>query len=168
MMTRWAHVAYYFSAVAGGCLLLAACYFPYFLASGAHPASPVREFVLVYFFTMMVGWLPQMLSAFLLRRITERLEWDQWWQWIFIGTAVSWLIFMGMAEAGNAVMEWKTGPGWLRMGLMFIFVGAVFFAKNPLWLPVPAAAATAALLFLVQRRFFRKAAAASAAAAGQG
>lgn len=168
LMPRKPTVIYYLTAVAGGCFLLAACYFPYFLASGAHPTAPAREFVLVYFFTMLVGCVPQILSAFLLRRITARFKWERLWQWILTGTAISWGIFISMAQLGNVVMEWRSGPGWLRMGLMFILVGAVFFAKNPLWLPVPAAAATSGLLFLVQRRFFQKSAVPTAGAASRG
>lgn len=157
-MTRMTknNLIFYFTAIAGGCLLLSACYFPYFLATGARPASPLREFLLVYLFTMLVGAIPQALSAFLLRRICAALRWEHLWQWIIIGVAISSLLFLALAQMGEVIQHWSAGPNWLRTGLMFIFVGPVFLARNPLWLPLPAAIGTAALLFLVQRRLSAK------------
>lgn len=152
-MTRTGSLAYYFAAIACGCFFLAASYFAYFLTTDAKSEHPARDFIFIYFVAILIGWLPQTVIALLLRRLAVRWKLAQPWQWVIAGCVLTGLVFLVMAAAGSGIEQWKSGPRFLRTGLMFIFVGPFFMATQPLWLPFPAAAATSWVLFLVHRAF---------------
>lgn len=155
-MTRRGSIAYYLAAVVCGSFFLSASYSAYFLLfKGASSQNWARNFIFVYFFTVLLGLVPQILGAWALRRIATRLGWGAWWQWLLAGTAIFVAIVWGVGQLGLLVEGVRFPPEWMsaKVALMSVLVGPIFVALNPMWVPVPAAAATAWVLYSVHRAF---------------
>lgn len=152
-MTRRGSIAYYFVAVACGCFFLAVSYYIYaVVAKGAPRSNMARDAIFAYFFTVLLGFLPQLLTAFVLRRTAARFKWHSAWQWVLAGTVLAMATLWCFSKVGLAVERWH-GPLQLKTALMFLFIGPVFAMQQPAWLLLPAEAATAGVLFLVYRAF---------------
>jgi hypothetical protein len=152
-MTRRGSLAYYFAAVTLGSFFLAVTYYLHFLLHGAPRENIGRDFLVTFFFTVMLTLLPMLLCAFLLRRAAVAFRWSALWPWILAGA----LLFLALVQAfgwlGNAVQTNKLVVEWWRMALTFVLVGPMLAIKQPWWLPLPAGALTAWLLFRIHRAF---------------
>lgn len=152
-MTRQGSLAYYFAAITLGSFSLAFTYYAYSLATGAPRENIGRDFLVTYFFTVMLTLLPMLLCAFILRRVAVGFRWSTPWLWMAVGAA----LFLGMVQAlgglGHAVQSDKLIVEWWRMALTFVLVGPMLAVKQPFWLPLPAGAITAWLLFRIHRAF---------------
>lgn len=154
-MTRRGSLAYYLAAVVCGSFFLAVSYHGSFLASGAAREHWARDFLFVYFFTVSLGFIPQLLAAFSLRRLASRLGWTRAWQWVAAGSVLFLVVLWGLGKLGLAVEDAYFAQGFqkLKAALMFLLVGPMMATTKPMWLPVPAAAATSWVLYLVHRAF---------------
>lgn len=147
-MTRRGSIAYYLAAVVCGSFFLSASYYLYFvLGRGASAKDWAKGFLFVYFFTILLGFLPELLGAWLLRRVVTALGWTATWQWLIAGTAVFFALVWGVGQAGLALEQ------QLPLAVKVVLLGAMYVAVSPLWIPVPAAAATAWVLHRVHRAF---------------
>lgn len=152
-MTRRGSLAYYFAAITLGSFFLAVTYFGYSLATGAPRENIGRDFLVTYFFTVMLTLLPMLLWAFLLRRAAVAFRWSAPWPWMLAGAALFLALMQALGWLGNAVQTDKLVVEWWRMALMFVLVGPMLAVQQPFWLPLPAGAVTAFLLYRVQRAF---------------
>jgi hypothetical protein len=152
-MTRRGSLAYYFAAVTLGGFFLAVTYYAHFLLHGAPRENMGRDFLVTYFFTMMLTLLPMLLCAFLLRRMAVGFRWSTPWPWMLAGAALFLGFVHGLGWLGNAVDSNKMIVEWWRMALMVVLVGPRLAIKQPWWLPFPAGALTASLLFRIHRAF---------------
>jgi len=157
-MTRRGSFAYYFVAVAFGSFCFALSFYAHWIADygweGMKQAG--RDFLFLYFIAVAAGIFPLLLSAFLLRRITARLDWERAWQWVLAGTVAALAVVWALALVGLGVerayfpQEWQNFKNWF----VLLLVGPIMTTTGkPLWFPMPAAAATAYLLFRVHARF---------------
>ncbi len=154
-MTRRGSIAYYLAAVVCGSFFLAATYYAYFLAKGAGSQRWGRDFLFVYFFTIAFGFLPQLLGAWVLRRLALRLAWKGVLPWLLAGTAIWVALVWCVVQLGTAVEAWRPSPAWMqvRATLLVSLIGAMYAGLQPLWIPIPAAAATGWVLYSVHRAF---------------
>jgi len=157
-MTRRGSLAYYFVAVAVGSFFFAATYTIHQgIAEGFGELRQAgRNFLFVYFLAVIQGILPQIFSAFFLRRLAVRFGWERAWQWMLMGTVSTLAVVWGLAQMGLAVertyfsREWQNVKNWLVLSV----AGPIMVATGmPFWFPIPAAVATAYLLYTVHRRF---------------
>jgi hypothetical protein len=155
-MTRRGSLAYYFCAVVCGSFFLAAAYYGYSLTTRSSGEHVGRDFLVTYFFTLMLGLLPLLLSAFLLRRLATAFRWQTAWPWIFVGAAFFLGLVQGLGRLGNAVQSDRLVVEWWRLALSFALAGPMLAIKQPLMLPLPAGALTAFLLYRVHRAFDSK------------
>ena len=152
-MTRRGSIAYYLAGVVCGSFFFSASYYAYFvIAKGASSRNWGRDFLFVYFLTALFGFLPQLLGAWLLRRIATRFAWTTMLSWLLGGSAVFVVIVWGVGQLGLLVERWQL-PLSVKASLMSALFGPMFVALQPLWVPIPAAAATAWVLFTVHRAF---------------
>jgi hypothetical protein len=152
-MTRRGSLAYYFAAIALGSFFLAVTYYAHFLSHGAPRENIGRDFLVTYFFAVMLTLLPMLLCAFLLRRAAVVFRWSAPWPWMLAGAALFLALVQALGWLGNAVETNKLVVEWWRMALMVVLVGPMLAAKQPFWLPLPAGALTAWLLFRIHRAF---------------
>lgn len=152
-MTRRGSIAYYSAVVVCGSFFLAATYYPYFLTQGAPTAHWARDFIVTYFFTVLVTFSPLVLVAFLLRRLARRFRWNSRWLWILTGTALFAAIVWLLGQVGEALQSTRGAVSWWRMALMFFLVGPMLALKNPFWLVIPPGALTSLVLYLIDRAF---------------
>lgn len=154
-MTRRGSIAYYSAAVVCGSFFLAASYYGYFLWMGASSQQWGRDFLFIYVVTIPLGLLPQLLGAWALRRLALRLPWRSVVVWLLGGMAIWAALLWGVGQLGIAMEAARVPSQWVnaKVAVMFVLVGPMFVAQQPLWLPLPAAVATAWVLFLVHRAF---------------
>ncbi len=152
-MTRRGSLAYYFAAITLGSFFLAVSYYVHFLLHGAPRENIGRDFLVTFFFAVMLTLLPMLLCAFLLRRAAVALRWSAPWPWMFAGATLFLTLVQGLGWLGNAVQTDKLVVEWWRMALTFALVGPMLAVKQPFWLPLPAGAVTAFLLYRIHRAF---------------
>ncbi len=152
-MTRRGSLAYYFAAVTLGSFFLAVTYYAYFLLHGSPRDNIGRDFLVTFFFTVMLTLLPMLLCAFLLRRAAVAVRWQSPWPWMLTGAALFFVVVQALGWLGNIVNTNRMVVPWWRMALMFILVGPMLAVKQPFWLPLPAGALTAWLLSRIHRAF---------------
>ena len=151
-MTRRGSLAYYGAAVVVGSLFLTLTYYPHFIFLGASPEHWPRDLLFVYFFVLMLGCVPHLLLALILRRAAHRFGWISARPWMLAGMVLLLSILGLLAGLGNLLASHRGGEWW-RMVLMFLLVGPMYAAKSPLWLPLPAGAATGFVLHRIHRAF---------------
>lgn len=154
-MTRSGSIAYYLAAVVCGSFFLAASYYGFFLWTGASSRNWGRDFLFIYVITIPLALLPQLLSAWLLRRLALRVAPRSLPVWLAAGTVIWLAVLWSVGQLGAAVQAIRA-PAALpdaKVAVMFLLVGPMYASQQPLWIPMPAAAATAGVLFLVHRAF---------------
>ena len=149
-MTRRGSIAYYLAAAVCGSFFLAASYYGYFLWAGSSSQHWGRDFFFLYFFGLLFGVVPLILSAWALRRVAAWLGWRQGGQWLLAGTGIFVTVIWGLGRLGIALTD-AVFPG--VMTLMPLLGGPMFAALYPPWIPLPAAIATAWVLHSVHRAF---------------
>ncbi len=152
-MTRRGSLAYYFCAVVCGAFFLAVCYYGHALAIGAPREHWARDFLVTYFFAILLAFAPLLLGAFLIRRLTTGLRWTHWWQWVLTGAAAFLALTWIVGKLSATLQTSRAVVSWWRMALLFLSIGLRYALEQPLWLPVPAAIATATVLYLINRAF---------------
>jgi len=154
-MTRRGSIAYYLAAVVCGSFFLAVSYYGSLLWTGASRQNWGRDFLFIYVITIPLALLPQLLSAWLLRRLAWRVAPRSWPVWLAAGTIIWLAVLWSVGQVGAAVEQIRPSPAWvnLKVVVMFLLVGPMYASQQPLWIPVPAAAATAWVVFLVHRAF---------------
>ncbi|MCL4522332.1 MAG: hypothetical protein M1453_14710 [Acidobacteria bacterium] len=152
-MTRRGSLAYYFAAITLGSFFLAVTYYMHFLLSGASRENIGRDFLVTFFFTVMLTVLPMLLCAFLLRRAAVTFRWQTPWPWMLAGAALFLALVQALGWLGNAVQTDRLVVEWWRMALTFVLMGPMLAIKQPWWLPLPAGALTAWLLLRTHRAF---------------
>ncbi|MBI1749173.1 MAG: hypothetical protein HY234_02735 [Acidobacteria bacterium] len=138
-MTRRGSLAYYFAAITLGSFFLAVTYYAHLLLDGAPRENIGRDFLVTYFFTVMLTLVPMLLCAFLLRRVAVAFRWSAPWPWMLCGAGLFLTLVQALGWLGNAVQTDKLVVESWRMALMFLLVGPMLAVKQPFWLPLPAA-----------------------------
>ena len=121
--------------------------------NGAPRENVARDFLVVFFFTVMLTLLPMLLCAFLLRRAAVAFRWQTPWPWMLAGAALFLAVVQALGWLGNIVQTNRMVVEWWRLPLMFVLAGPMMAIKQPWWLPLPAGALTAWLLFRIHRAF---------------
>jgi hypothetical protein len=164
-MTRNGSLAYYLAAWVCGCFFLTLGVWAAEIWRRGAPGlvSPVwmhgaSGLLFAYFYGLILGLVPVLAAAFVLRQAMRAAKWKGVWEWMAAGGAVFCAVIYALAWAGR---EWG-GVGAERAvegALPFlIFHGASVLIAVGWWLALPAGAATGLVLQRVDRAFGRDAA----------
>jgi hypothetical protein len=152
-MNHRGSLAYYPAAVVCGGFFLSVCYYPYvLLVTRAPSAAWARGFLFVCFFALLLGAVPLLIWAAVLRWLARRQGWRGATEWMAAGVAL-FALEMGALGILVKLLTPVPFPRWAELALGFLLAGPRFVVKQPLWLPFPGAVATAYVLSLVHRAF---------------
>ncbi len=152
-MSHRGSLAYYPAAVVCGGFFLAVCYYPYVLVVARAPEGTwARDFLFTCFFALLLGCVPLLIWAALLRWLVRRQGWKGATEWMAAGVAL-FALEMGAFGILVKLLAAISLPRWLDFAFAMILGGSRFVQRQPLWLPFPGAIATAYVLFLVHRAF---------------
>ncbi|HEX9760600.1 MAG TPA: hypothetical protein VGA40_06755 [Candidatus Acidoferrales bacterium] len=154
-MTRRGSLAYYFAAIVCGCFFIAAAYYAHSVSVYGASERWARDFFFAYFLVVLAGFLPALLYAFLLRRVTRLCGCRAWWQWMACGAALGWGVLWVVTRIGYLIeaTRFSAEMQGFKSGVMFLFVGPMMFSVKPFWIPLIAFAATAWVLHRIQSAF---------------
>jgi hypothetical protein len=154
-MTRRGSLAYYFAAIVCGSFFVALAYYARAAAESGLGPRWAYNFLFAYFLALIAGFLPQLLNAFVLRRVMRALGWRGAWHWVAVGAVVGVALLWGVARLGFLIEGMYFPADWQRVKLLLAFplLGPIMFAATPFWLPLPAFAATAWVLHRIHRAF---------------
>ncbi len=111
-LTRRGSLAYYLAAwVCGGFFVALALFAAAQRAPDSGLTPDTRGFLAICFFTLIYGWLPAVVFAFLLRRIARALEWERPWPWAISGGVLMLTFTLGLSFLSN---QWASRYGTLR------------------------------------------------------
>ena len=145
---------YYLTAMLLGVIFLAAAFY---LHARAHQnvAEDEPYHVAISLLPALLSIVPQLVSAFLLRRLARWLRWTRGWQWMLAGSVLTLAVLWGCGQAGLALetahVSQQLQP--FKIMLMVLLVGSMMATTKPFWLAIPGAALLALLLFLTHRKF---------------
>lgn len=152
-MTRRGSLIYYLTAWICGCFFMSLFVWvrdlsgPVVMHSGAREAFGLLFFC---FYGLVLGALPALLGAFLLRRIMALLKCKTPGHWAIGGALLAPLLMGILAAWGRHAAETQSA-GFRILGLLTLGPKTVFEAGW--WLAIPSGALTAYLLCRVQRAF---------------
>lgn len=149
---------YYLAAMLLGVILLAAAF--HFHARWRQSVAEDEPMHLaISLLPALLSILPQLVSAFLLRRLARWLAWTRAWQWMLAGSVLTLAVLWGCGQAGLALetAHFSRGVQPFKTVLLLLLVGSMMASTKPFWLPIPGAALLALVLFLIHRRFGPKA-----------
>ena len=153
-MTRRGSLAYYFAAVVVGSASLAVLFYLFALWLGRVDSRSnwARDIILINFYAIPLGMVPQIIIAFSLRKLAMRLGWRSHWAWAAAGMGVTCLTIWALGMLGAQVERMPGSPMW-RYPLLFILVGPRLIAQEAIWLTLPAGAVTAVILCRIHSAF---------------
>jgi hypothetical protein len=152
-MTRRGSLVYYLSAWILGCFFMSAAVW---LSSGwggfrtdsaLHQVSGLLFF---YFYGLVLGALPALLLAFLLRKLAAILKCKTAWHWAIFGAILTSLLVVALGNLGTRINS-ATGNAW--RALDWLTSGPHIVLVSGWWLAIPAGAATGYFLCRIQRAF---------------
>lgn len=146
-MTRRGSLIYYFAAVVVGSASLAVLFYLFALWLGRVDSKShwARDIILINFYAIPLGMFPQLLIAFLLRRLATRMTWRSVWAWCAAGMGVTFLTVWALGMLGEVVERGPGSPMW-RYPLLFLLVGPRLIAREGIWLTLPSGGLTAVVL----------------------
>jgi hypothetical protein len=150
-MTRRGSLAYYACGLVVGSCATALTYFPA-LVSGKPHMQTFRNFLFVYFFTLLMSVLPLLLTAWLLRLLVGRLPGRGVWPWLAAGTVLGYGVVLALGAVAQ-LLEATSGVSTGKTLAFFLFMGPWLALQKPLWLLLPPALVLSYFLYRVQRAF---------------
>jgi hypothetical protein len=163
-MTRNGSLAYYLAAWVCGCFFLTLGVWVAEIWRGGvsglvspgwiHGASGL---LFAYFYGLILGLLPVLVAAFVLRLVMNAARWKGAWEWMAAGGVVFSVLIYALACVGR---EWgPTAGGRAVEGALpfLIFRGAILLMAAGWWLALPAGAVTGLVLQRVDKAFGRDA-----------
>ena len=151
-MTRSGSIAYYLAAVVCGSFFFTLAHFLVGTDRGNDP-DWVRAFLFAFFLDTIFGCIPQILAAFVLRRLAGPLRWTKAWHWAIGGAGVFLLVLIVLGILGTAFDRVAGGSRIAPLG-PFVFGQATM--RSGIWQTLSAGALTALVLYSVQRAFGRQ------------
>lgn len=153
-MTRRGSLVYYSAAVVVGSATLAVFFYVFALGMGRVDSRSnwARDIILINFYAIPLGMFPQLLFAFLLRRLATRMAWRGVWAWCAGGMGVTFLTVWALGMLGEVVERVPGSPMW-RFPLLFLLVGPRLIAREGIWLTLPSGGLTAVVLNRIHRAF---------------
>jgi hypothetical protein len=159
-MTRHGSLAYYLAAWICGCSIMALGFWVdvHWLR---RPSSPEEfadaGFLALSFFGLILGAVPAVMFAWLLRRLMRIFAVEQFWLWITAGAGLALLLIWLLGSLGHFAGDPRLRPYSALPIWPFLLVGPVSVLDAGIWATLPVGAVTAGVLFAVHRAFKQKA-----------
>jgi hypothetical protein len=155
-MTRHGSLAYYLAAWICGCFFMALGFWldVHWLRSASSQGEFLDVgFLVLCFFGLILGAVPSLLFAWLLRRLMRVFSVEQLWLWIAAGAALALLLIWLLGSLGHLARDPRLLPYSAVPIWPFVLVGPVSVLEAGIWAALPVGAATAGVLFAVHRAF---------------
>jgi hypothetical protein len=155
-MTRHGSLAYYLAAWICGCFFMALGFWvDVHWLRGASPQGEFLDvgFLALCFFGLILGAVPSLLFAWLLRRVMRVFSVEQFWLWIAAGAALALLLIWFLGSLGHLARDPRFLPYSALPIWPFLLVGPVSVLEAGIWAALPVGAATAGVLFAMHRAF---------------
>jgi len=153
-MTRKGSLAYYLAAVVCGSFFFTLAQFIIGRPNQGGVTDLARSFLFAFFLETIFGCVPQLLAAFVLRRLAVPLHWTEAWHWAVGGAGTFLLVLIALSVAGAAFDSIAGGSRVALIGQYF-FRQAADSLHGGIWQALVAGALTALVLFAVNRAFAR-------------
>jgi hypothetical protein len=155
-MTRHGSLVYYLTSWICGGLFLTVAMFLQDKASpsgmGMGPSGAGAAILTTYFLVLVFCAFLSLLFAFLLRRFTGWLRFEELWEWALAGAILAVPLAYAVRWASHFTDVIGLQGTWHEVAV-FLFLGARGIAEHHLLLALPVAAANSAVLFLIHRAF---------------
>jgi len=148
-MTRSGSIAYYLAAVVCGSFFFTLAHVLIGSDRGGDP-DWARAILFSFFMGTIFMCIPQILAAFVLRRLAGPLHWTKAWHWAIGGAGVFLLVLVILGFGGTAFDRVAAGTRIAPLG-PFVFGQATM--RSGIWQTLSAGALTALVLYSVQRAF---------------
>jgi hypothetical protein len=151
-MTRSGSLAYYMAGVVCGSFFYTLVHFVADFGNRASNGVWGRDILLAFFLGTIFGWFPQIVAAFVLRKLSGPLKWSAAWHWVVGGAGIFLVVFLLIGIAGAQLEPLTAGTRY--DGLERILFGqAMLSARSSVWQGLLAGAATSFVLYRVHRAF---------------
>jgi hypothetical protein len=110
-------------------------------------------FLALCFFGLILGAVPSLLFAWVLRRVMRVYSIERFWIWILAGAGLALPLIWFLASLGHLARDPRLLPYSALPIWPFLLVGPVSVLEAGIWAALPAGAATAGVLFAVHRAF---------------
>ncbi|HUK31476.1 MAG TPA: hypothetical protein VLV89_10205 [Candidatus Acidoferrum sp.] len=154
-MTRKGSIAYYLAAVVCGSFFFTLAQFIIGRANQGGIGDLARSFIAAFFLESIFGCVPQLLAAFVLRRLASPLRWTEAWHWAVGGAGVFLLVLFALSLLGAGFNRVAGGTRIAPLG-QYLFSQAADSLHGGIWQALAAGALTALVLFAVNRAFTRE------------
>ena len=151
-MTRHGSLAYYLAGVVCGSVFYTLAHFIIERPHRGMGGSWASDLLGAFFLGTIFGWFPQIVAAFLLRRVSGPLRWSEAWHWVVGGAGVFLLVFVVLGVTGAAIEQRTDGLGYGRLA-QILFGEATLSVRSGIWQGLAAGAATSFVLYRVHRAF---------------
>ncbi len=154
-MTRKGSIAYYLAAVVCGSFFFTLAQFVIGRANHGGFGDLARNFLFAFFLESIFGCVPQLLAAFVLRRLATPLRWTEAWHWAVGGAGVFLLVLFALSLLGAGFNRIAGDTRIAPLG-QYLFSQAADSLHGGIWQALAAGALTALVLFAVNRAFTRE------------
>ncbi len=151
-MTRRGSLAYYLAGVVCGSFFYTLAHFVTARPNRGIGTSWAGGLLEAFFIGTIFGWFPQIVAAFLLRRVSVPLRWSEAWHWVVGGAGIFLLVFVVLGVLGAAIDQRTGGLGYGRWA-QILFGQATLSVRSGIWQGLAAGAATSFVLYRVHRSF---------------
>jgi hypothetical protein len=156
-MTRKGSLAYYLAAVVCGSFFFTLAQFIIGRANQGGFRDLASSFLGAFFLETIFGCAPQLLAAFVLRRLASPLRWTEAWHWAVGGAGAFLLVLYLLYLLGMVFNRFAGGTRIAPLG-QYLFSQATDSLHGGIWQALAAGALTALVLFAVNRAFSPQAA----------
>jgi hypothetical protein len=153
-MTKRGSLAYYMAAIVCGSFFFTLAQFLIGRESGSS-SNWARDFLFAFFIGTIFGCIPQVLAAFVLRRLAGPLRWTNAWHWAVGGAGVYLLVLFVLGLLGAGFERVEGGWRFASLGL-YLFGQATMSIHGGIWQALAGGALTSLVLFSVHRAFGRE------------
>src|SRR5580658_9980023 len=120
-MTRTGSIAYYLAAVVCGSFFFTLAQFIIGRANHGGVGDLVRNFLFAFFLETIFGCVPQLLAAFVLRRLAAPLHWTEAWHWAVGGAGVFLMVLFALSLLGAGFNRIAGDTHFAQLG-QYLFV----------------------------------------------
>lgn len=151
-MTRTGSLAYYMAGIVCGSFFYTVVHFVMDSATRSASTNWPRDLLLAFFLGTIFGWFPQIVAAFLLRRLAAPLKWSEAWHWVIGGAGIFLFAFLILGVTGAQLERYTNGTrfDWLDQ---ILFGQAMLAARAGVVQGLIAGALTSFVLYRVNRAF---------------
>jgi hypothetical protein len=153
-MTKRGSLAYYLAAVVCGSFFFTLAQF-LIGRDSTGTSNWARDFLFAFFIETIFACVPQLIAAFVLRRLASPLRWTQAWHWAIGGAGVYLMVFMVLGIVGAVFDRVAGGWSFARFGL-YLFGQATRSIRGGIWQVLVAGALTSLVLYSVNNAFTRE------------